>query len=139
MNFQQMLCNILVQILQYFEKKKKNNAHEKFKKTQSKVLQLRSTQFFFGTAISCPKRPKQKNSCSKIWLIDQLYIKLGFFTSRRVENVQLIPAHLQNETCKAIKTGIILLLIMDIKKSILCIFSKTYKFCCIEGVLYWCK
>jgi len=25
----------------------------------------------------------------------QLYIKLGFFTSRRVENVQLIPAHLE--------------------------------------------
>ena len=25
-----------------------------------------------------PKRPKQKNSCSKMWLIDQLYIKLGY-------------------------------------------------------------
>ena len=24
-----------------------------------------------------PKWPKQKNSCSKMWLIDQLYIKLG--------------------------------------------------------------
>ena len=25
-----------------------------------------------------PKRPKQKNSCSKMWPIDQLYIKLGY-------------------------------------------------------------
>ena len=24
-----------------------------------------------------PKQPKQKNSCSKMWLINQLYIKLG--------------------------------------------------------------
>ena len=38
--------------------------------------------------------------------------------------------------CKAIETGMILL-IMDIKK--ICICSKTYKLWCIEGVLYWCK
>ena len=35
---------------------------------------------------------------------------------------------------KAIETGIILL-IMDIKKLLLCIFSKTYKLWCIEGIL----
>ena len=39
---------------------------------------------------------------------------------------------------KTIETGMILL-IMDIEKLILCIFSKTYKFWCIESVLYWCK
>ena len=39
---------------------------------------------------------------------------------------------------KAIETGMILL-IMDIKKLLLSIFPKTYKFWCIEGVLYWCK
>ena len=36
---------------------------------------------------------------------------------------------------KAIETGMIIL-IMDIKKILLCIFSKTYKLWCIEGVLY---
>ena len=43
-----------------------------------------------------------------------------------------------NLAIEAIKTGMILL-IMDIKKLLLCIFSKTYKLWCIEGVLYWCK
>ena len=28
-------------------------------------------------ATELPKRPKQKKSCSKMWLIDQLCIKLG--------------------------------------------------------------
>jgi hypothetical protein len=41
-------------------------------------------------------------------------------------------------TGKAIETGMILL-IMDIKKLLLYMFSKTYKLWCIEGVLYWCK
>ena len=36
---------------------------------------LKSTFFFLMPAQ--PKRPKQKNSCSKVWLIDQLYIELG--------------------------------------------------------------
>jgi hypothetical protein len=34
---------------------------------------LKST-FFFLTAIPLPAQPKQKNSCSKMWPIDQLYI-----------------------------------------------------------------
>ena len=36
---------------------------------------LRNTQKNFHPQL--PKRPKQKNSCSKMWLIDQLYKKLG--------------------------------------------------------------
>ena len=36
---------------------------------------LKST--FFPYCPELPKRPKQKNSCSKMWLIDQLYIELG--------------------------------------------------------------
>ena len=35
---------------------------------------LKSTFFPY-----CPELPKQKNSCSKLWLIDGLYIELGFF------------------------------------------------------------
>ena len=37
---------------------------------------LKST--FFPYCPELPKRPKQKNSCSKMWLIDQLYIELGY-------------------------------------------------------------
>ena len=33
--------------------------------------------FFLKYCPELPKRPKQKNSCSKMWLIDQLYVKLG--------------------------------------------------------------
>ena len=84
-----------------FWKEEKKQCPWKILKNTVKSTVAKKYLVFFGTAISCPKRPKQKNSCSKIWLIDQLYIKLGFFTSRRVENVQLIPAHLQNK----IRTG----------------------------------
>ena len=38
---------------------------------------------------------------------------------------------------KAIETGMII--DHGHKKILLCIFSKTYKLWCIEGVLYWCK
>ena len=33
------------------------------------------------------KWPKQKNSCSKVWLIGQLYFKLGYFPLIRQESV----------------------------------------------------
>ena len=33
---------------------------------------------FFPYCPELPKRPKQKNSCSKMWLTDQLYIELGW-------------------------------------------------------------
>jgi hypothetical protein len=32
----------------------------------------------FSLLPELPKRPKQKNSCFKMWLIDQLYIGLGY-------------------------------------------------------------
>ena len=39
---------------------------------------LRKTQIhFFPLLPAQPKWPKQKNSCSKMWPIDQLYIELG--------------------------------------------------------------
>ena len=39
---------------------------------------LRKTQIhFFYLLPELPRRPKQKNSCSKMWLIDHLYIELG--------------------------------------------------------------
>jgi hypothetical protein len=43
-------------------------AHKMLKKPPSKVFSLLPAQ---------PKLPKQENSCSKMWLIDQLYIELG--------------------------------------------------------------
>ena len=36
--------------------------------------EVKYSNWFFSLL---PKWPKQKNSCSKMWLIDQLYIKLG--------------------------------------------------------------
>ena len=39
---------------------------------------LRITQIhFFSLLPELPKWPKQKNSCSKMWPTDQLYIELG--------------------------------------------------------------
>ena len=43
---------------------------KKLKKLLSKVGQKNSTP-------KLPNWPKQKNSCSKLWLLDQLYIELG--------------------------------------------------------------
>jgi hypothetical protein len=48
------------------------------KKPPSKVAQKNSNPLFFSLMPELPKRPKQKNSCSKMWLMDQPYIKLGF-------------------------------------------------------------
>ena len=39
------------------------------------LRKLKST--FFSLLPAQPKRPKQKNSCSKMWPIDQMYIELG--------------------------------------------------------------
>ena len=54
--------------------RKKKNAHKKFKKNTLKSCSEKLKSTFFPY---CPELPKQKNSCSKMWLIDQLYIKLG--------------------------------------------------------------
>ena len=47
------------------------------KKTRSKVAQKYSNPIFFLLPAQ-PKQPKQKNSCSKMWPIDQLCIELGY-------------------------------------------------------------
>ena len=60
---------------------KKNSfffALKKLKKPPSKVAQKNSNPHFFPYCPELPKQPKQKNLCSKMWLIDQLYIELGF-------------------------------------------------------------
>ena len=51
---------------------------QKVEKPPSKVAQKNSNPLFFPYCPELPNRPKQKNSCSKLWLIDQLYIELGF-------------------------------------------------------------
>ena len=51
--------------------------HKKLKKKHPQKL-LRKTQIhFFSLLPELPKRPKQKDLCSKMWLIDQLFIELG--------------------------------------------------------------
>ena len=51
-------------------------AHKKLKNHPQKLL--RKTKIpFFSLLPELPKRPKQKNSHSKMWLMDQLYKKLG--------------------------------------------------------------
>ena len=52
-------------------------ALKKLKKPPSKVAQKNSNPLFFPCCPELPKWPKQKNSCSKLWPIDQLYIELG--------------------------------------------------------------
>jgi hypothetical protein len=71
------LCNFLVRTLQYFQKDLKFFfAHKKLKKPPTKVAQKNKKSTFFPYYPELPKQPKQKNSCSKMWLIDQLYIEL---------------------------------------------------------------
>ena len=49
--------------------------HQKLKYPLSKVAQNSSNLLLLQSKL--PKRPKQKNLCSKMWRIDQLYIELG--------------------------------------------------------------
>ena len=50
--------------------KKKMFALKKLKKPPSKVAQKNSNPLFFPYCPELPKRPKQKNFCSKMWVID---------------------------------------------------------------------
>ena len=61
-------------------------AHKKLKKTPSKVAQKNSNPFFFLLP-ELPKGLKQKDLCSKMWLIDQLYIELGPESSNQPQKV----------------------------------------------------
>ena len=60
-----------------FFKFKLSFAHKKLKKPPSKVAQKNSNPLVFSLLPAQPKWPKQKNSRSKMWPIDQLYIELG--------------------------------------------------------------
>ena len=53
----------------------------KFWKVEETTLKSRWEKLkpiIFSYCPELPKRPKQKNSCSKMCLLDQLYIKLGY-------------------------------------------------------------
>ena len=49
---------------------------QKVEKTTLKNCSEKLKSTFFPYCPELPKRPKQKNSCSKMWLIDQLGLKL---------------------------------------------------------------
>ena len=72
-----ILCNFVVRTLQYFQKKFKLFLPTKSWKNHPQKL-LRKTQIHFFSLLPAqpnqPNQPKQKNSCSKMWSIDQLYI-----------------------------------------------------------------
>ena len=80
-----MLCNYLVRTLQYFQKFLNSLfCRQKVeKKTPKKVAQKNSNPLFFPLLSLLPKRPKQKNSCFKMWLLDQRYIELGIKPRKR--------------------------------------------------------
>ena len=61
-----------------FSKKiKKIFCSQKVEKTTLKSCSEKLKSTFFSLLPWLPKRPKQKNSCSKMWLKEQLYIELG--------------------------------------------------------------
>ena len=74
-------------------------AHKKLKKPPSKVAQKNSNPLFSPYCLELPKRPKRKNSCSKMWLIDQLYIELGFvpYEPGYALNDLLVSCHFPNK------------------------------------------
>ena len=50
---------------------------QKVEKTTLKSCSEKLKSTFFPLLPAQPKWPKQKNSCSEMWPIDQLYIELG--------------------------------------------------------------
>ena len=68
-----------MRLLKCFFKKNSNSffAVKKVKKPPSKDAQKKLKSTFFPLLPAQPKWPKQKNSRSKMWPIDQLYIELG--------------------------------------------------------------
>ena len=61
----------------FSKKLKKNFLPTKVEKTTLKSCSENLKSTFFSYCPELPKRPKQKNPFSKMWLIEQLYIKLG--------------------------------------------------------------
>jgi hypothetical protein len=64
---------------------KKKFCPQKVEKNTLKSCSEKLKSTFFPLLPAQPKWPKQKNSCSKMWPIDQLYIELGIY-----QNVQEI-------------------------------------------------
>ena len=60
---------------------------QKVEKTTLKSCSEKLKSTFFPY---CPELPKQKNSCSKMWLIDQLYIELGYVHTKQT---RLLKVH----------------------------------------------
>ena len=60
---------------------------------------------YFSYCPELPKWPKQKNSCSKIWLIDQLYIKLGYRRAREGDFESGKRSLLIPKSCKSLLKG----------------------------------
>ena len=52
---------------------------QKVEKTTLKSCSEKLNSTLFSLLPELPNQAKQKNSCSKMWLIDQLYIELGFY------------------------------------------------------------
>ena len=52
-------------------------AHKKLKKNTLKSCSEKLESTFFSLLPELLRQPKQKDLCSKMWLIDQLYLELG--------------------------------------------------------------
>ena len=64
-------------MLKYFLNEISFFCPQKVEKTTLKSCSEKLKSTFFPYCPELPKRPKQKNLCSKMWPIDQLYIELG--------------------------------------------------------------
>ena len=58
-----------------------------WKKNTLKSCSEKFKSTFLSLLAELPKQPKQKNSCSKLWLIDQLYIELGPTSKQLVKRI----------------------------------------------------
>ena len=103
--------NFLVPKLQSLKRK---NCAQKVEKTTPKSCSEILNFFIIPYCPDLPNWPKQKNSCSKMWLINQLYIKLGlrlpnkrkiFQLSTSVENVYYLSSNEWTSTNFTINSG----------------------------------
>ena len=72
-NIKEIICNFWVWMLQYLNQQLSfcpQKVEKATLKSYSEIIRI----FFFHF---CPELSKLKNSCFKMWLTDQLYIKLG--------------------------------------------------------------
>ena len=72
-------------IAKIFSKKLRFICPQKVEKTTLKSCSEKLKSTFFPLLPAQPKWPKRKNSRSKMWPIDQLYIELGFSPCRIID------------------------------------------------------